>query len=76
MAVKSTVLSVIHFQPRPGSALTKVIFAEFKWVGGDKDNRGYGNLPFHGELTLCEEFHRPVCKKVKTIWQMVQVRGI
>jgi hypothetical protein len=26
----------IHFQPKPGYDLTKVIFAEFRWVAGDK----------------------------------------
>jgi len=25
----------LHFQPKPGSDLTKVIFAEFKWVLGE-----------------------------------------
>jgi len=27
-------VGVIHFRPAPGSDLTKVIFAEIKWVAG------------------------------------------
>ena len=26
----------LHFQPKPGSDLTKILFAEFKWVLGDQ----------------------------------------
>jgi hypothetical protein len=29
-------VGVIHFKPAPGSDLTKVLFAEFTWVVGDR----------------------------------------